>query len=70
LPREQTDAEPVGIVHRIGHRVVSAAYEAASIRRLMSAARPLIAVLRDDQKREALAMAEDMGLGPVLEALN
>jgi len=36
---------------------------AASIKRLVSAAQPLIKSLDDDQKRRAMTMARAMGLG-------
>jgi hypothetical protein len=58
------------MVHHIGQRVVTIVLDSAAIRRLAIAARPLIAVLRQDQKQAALAMAEEMGLGPVLAALD
>lgn len=70
LARRQTAAEPTGLVRRISHRVVSVVLDGAAIRRLAAAARPLLATLRDDQKQMALAMAQEMGLGPVLAALN
>ena len=63
-------AEPTGLVRRISHRVVSIVLDSAAIRRLAVAARPLIATLRDDQKQMALGLAQEMGLGPVLAALN
>jgi hypothetical protein len=70
LARRQAAAEPTGLVRRISHRVISIVLDGAAIRRLAAAARPLIATLRDDQKQVALAMAQEMGLGPVLAALN
>jgi hypothetical protein len=70
LARRQTAAEPTGLMRRISHRVVSIVLDGATIKRLAIAARPLIATLRDDQKQVALAMAQEMGLGRVLAALN
>ncbi|MGH6725467.1 MAG: hypothetical protein ACREB8_02830 [Pseudolabrys sp.] len=70
LRHRQAAAQPAGLVHRIGQRTVSVVLNAAAIRRLVVVARPLIATLSDDQKQTALAMAQEMGLGPVLAALN
>jgi hypothetical protein len=70
IARRQAQAEPTGLVRRISHRVVSVVLNGAAMRRLVSAARPLIAVLRDDQKQGAMVLAQEMGLGPVLAALN
>jgi hypothetical protein len=70
IARRQAQAEPTGLVHRISHRVVSIVLNGNAIRRLAVAARPLIATLRDDQKQDAVALAQEMGLGPVLAALN
>lgn len=68
LARRQTRAEPDGFVRRIGSRVVSVVLSGAAIERLAVAARPLIAVLNDDQMRAAGHMAQEMGLGPVVMA--
>jgi hypothetical protein len=70
LARRQVAAEPTGLVRRISQRVVSIMLDGAAIRQLAVAARPLIATLHDDQKQAALAMAREMGLGPVLAALD
>lgn len=70
IARRQAQAEPGGLVHRISHRVVSIVLNGSAIRRLAVAARPLIAVLHDDQKQNAVSLAQEMGLGPVLAALN
>jgi hypothetical protein len=70
IARRQAEAEPAGLVRRIGHRVVSVVLNGAAVSRLARAARPLIAVLRDDQKQGAMVLAQEMGLGPVLAALN
>jgi hypothetical protein len=70
LSRQQSSDEPAGFVRRLKHRVVSIVLNSAAIERLVVAARPLIARLSDDQKRAAGGMAQQMGLGPVLAALN
>jgi hypothetical protein len=70
LARQQSVDETAGFVRRLKHRVVSIVLNSAAIERLVVAARPLIARLSDDQKRAAGGMAQQMGLGPVLAALN
>ena len=70
IARRQTQGEPSGFMHRVSHRVVSIVLDSNAIRRLVVAARPLIAVLRDDQKQSALVLAQEMGLAPVLAALD
>jgi hypothetical protein len=70
IARRQAQAESDGLVQRISHRVVSVVLDGAAVSRLARAARPLIAVLRDDQKQGAMVLAQEMGLGPVLAALN
>jgi len=67
--RQPADASE-GFVHRIGRRVVAVVLDSAAVERLAVSARPLIAVLDDNQKRTAMMMAQQMGLGPVLAALN
>jgi hypothetical protein len=70
IARRQGETEPTGLVHRISHRVVSIALDSVVVGRLARAARPLIERLNDDQKQVALTLAQEMGLGPVLAALN
>jgi len=71
IAHRQGDVEPTGgLVHRISHKVISIALDGAAVGRLARAARPLIERLSDDQKQGALALAQEMGLGPVLAALN
>ena len=70
IARHQAQGPQGGLVHRISHRVVSIVLDGNAIRRLAVAARPLIATLRDDQKQSAMMLAQEMGLGPVLAALN
>jgi hypothetical protein len=69
VAREQ-QASSGGLIHRISHRVVSIVLTGAAIRRLAAAARPLIARLDDGQKLAAAQLAEEMGLGSVVAALN
>jgi len=69
LAREQ-QASSGGLIHRISHRVVSVVLTGAAVRRLTMAARPLLARLDDDQKMAAVQLAQEMGLGPVVAALN
>ena len=66
----QANAEQEGFVRRLSHRVVSIVLDGAAVRRLAVSARPLVAVLDDEQKRTAMTLAQQMGLGPVLAALN
>jgi hypothetical protein len=48
--------------------VVSYVVTSAAIERLAVAARPLLAMLNDDQKRVAGSLAQEMGLGEVVMA--
>ncbi len=59
-----------GLIRRISNRVVSIVLTGAAIKRLAVAAQPLIARLDDDQKFAAAQLAQEMGLGPVVAALN
>lgn len=69
LYRRQTrSSEGAGFVTRISHRAVSFVVTSAAIERLAVAARPLLAVLNDDQKRAASSLAQEMGLGEVVMA--
>jgi hypothetical protein len=70
LARQQAREEPAGLVRRISRRMVSIVLNSAAIERLAVAARPLIAALDNDQKQAAAALAQEMGLGPVVAALN
>jgi len=70
LSHRQAEAEPAGFVRRISHRVVSIVLNSAAVERLAVSARPLVAVLDDEQKRTAMSLAQQMGFGPVLAALN
>jgi hypothetical protein len=68
--QSQAPAEQAGFVRRISHRVVSVVLNGAAVERLAVAARPLIGALDDDQRRAAVGLAQEMGLGPVVAALN
>lgn len=68
LARQQAQMEPAGFVRRVSNRVVSIVLDSVAVERLARAARPLIAVLDDDQMRAASGLAQDMGLGPVVMA--
>jgi hypothetical protein len=70
LGRHQAQPEQAGFVRRISRRVVSIVLNSAAVQRLAAAARPLIAALDDEQKRAAVGLAHEMGLGPVVAALN
>lgn len=69
LYRRQThSSEADGFVRRISQRAVSFVISSAAIERLAVAARPLLAVLNDDQKRTASSLAQEMGIGEVVMA--
>jgi hypothetical protein len=56
-------------MRRISHRVVSVVLNSAAVQRLAVAARPLVAMLNEEQMRAAHGLAREMGLGPVVAAL-
>ncbi len=69
IARQQAHTESSdGFVHRIGRRMISIVLNGAAIKRLVVAARPLIAKLDDEQKQAAGQLAQEMGLGPVVMA--
>jgi hypothetical protein len=68
LARHQPHDESEGLVRRVGHRAISIVLTSAAVERLAVAARPLIAVLSDEQKQNARGLAQEMGLGPVVMA--
>jgi len=68
IARQQARSEPAGFVRRISHRVVSVVLNSAAVERLAVAARPLIALLNEEQIRAASGLAQEMGLGPVVMA--
>ena len=59
-----------GMLRRIGHRAVDLVVSATSIQRLVSAARPLMKTLDDEQRSKALTLARAMGLGSVAAHFN
>lgn len=61
------EASAGGFVQKMSARAGEIVLNAASIKRLVSAAQPLIKSLDEDQKRRALTMARSMGLGSVAE---
>lgn len=61
------EASAGGFVQKVKARAGEIVLNAASIKRLVSAAQPLIKSLNEDQKRQALAMARSMGLGSVAQ---
>jgi zinc resistance-associated protein len=61
-PVADASGEP-GFFRRVGARATEMARSAASMRRLVSAAQPLVKSLDEDQKREALTLARSMGFG-------
>jgi hypothetical protein len=61
-------SEGAGFVTRISNRAVSYVVTSAAVERLAVAARPLLAVLSEDQKRVAGSLAQEMGLGEVMMA--
>jgi hypothetical protein len=68
LYRRQAQPDEGGFVSRYSHRAVSFVITSAAIQRLAVAARPLIAVLNEDQKRAASGLAQEMGIGEVMMA--
>ncbi|MGV3633274.1 MAG: Spy/CpxP family protein refolding chaperone [Pseudorhodoplanes sp.] len=52
-----------GFFRRVGTRATEMAMSAASMRKLVSAAQPLVKSLDEDQKREAISLARAMGFG-------
>ena len=71
LERNQsaTASADAGFVRRVSSRVISIVLDSAATARLAAAARPLVRILNDDQKQIAIALAQEMGLGPMLAAL-
>ncbi|MET0279002.1 MAG: hypothetical protein ABW198_11800 [Pseudorhodoplanes sp.] len=59
---ELADAQP-GIIRRTVNRASELAMNATSMRRLVSAAQPLVKSLDEGQKREAITLARSMGFG-------
>jgi len=58
-------AEQRGMLRRIGSRATEMVLSAAAIKRLVSAAQPLMKTLDEDQKSKAMQIARAMGFGSV-----
>jgi c-di-AMP phosphodiesterase-like protein len=72
LARQQTHQvaeQSDGMVRRVSNRVYAFVMDSATIARVGAAARPLVKVLDDRQKQDAIALCHEMGLGQVLAAL-
>jgi hypothetical protein len=54
-----------GMLRRIGSRATEMALSAAAMKRLISAAQPLMKALDEDQKSKAIQLARAMGFGSV-----
>ena len=65
---EEARTEEGGMMRRYRDRAVSYVMTSAAIQRLAVAARPLLAVLSEDQKRAAGSLAQEMGLSEVVMA--
>jgi hypothetical protein len=62
--QQVADASPQpGFFRRVGTRATEMAMGASSMRRLVSAAQPLVKSLDENQKREAITLARAMGFG-------
>lgn len=61
------EASAGGFVQKVKARAGEIVMNASSIKRLVVAAQPLIKSLNEDQKRQALAMARQMGLSSVAQ---
>jgi len=61
------EASAGGFVQKMSARAGEMVLNATSIKRLVSAAQPLIKSLDENQKRQALTMARSMGLASVAE---
>ena len=68
LYRRQARSEEGGLVSQYSHRAVSFVMTSAAIQKLAVAAKPLLVMLSDDQKRVAGSLAQEMGLGEVVMA--
>lgn len=66
---EQQPVQNEGFVQRVSNRVYAYALDAAALARIGAAVRPLVKVLDDRQKNDAIALCREMGLGQVLAAL-
>jgi hypothetical protein len=66
---EQPIPQNEGLFQRVSNRVYAYAVDAATLARVGAAVRPLVKVLDDRQKNDAIALCQEMGLGQVLAAL-
>jgi hypothetical protein len=66
---EQPAAGNEGFFQRVSNRVYAYALDAATLARVGAAVRPLVKVLDDRQKSDAVVLCQEMGLGQVLAAL-
>ena len=66
---EQPVAQNEGLFQRVSNRVYAYALDAAALARVGAAVRPLVKVLNDRQKNDAISLCQEMGLGQVLAAL-
>lgn len=66
---EQPVAQNEGLFQRVSNRVYAYVLDAATLARVGAAVRPLVKVLDDRQKNDAIALCQEMGLGQVLAAL-
>jgi zinc resistance-associated protein len=57
--------EQRGMLRRIGTRATEMVLSAAAVKRLVSAAQPLMKTLDDEQKSKAMQLARAMGFGSV-----
>ena len=69
LARAQAmEDSPAGMVQRMSHKAQTLAGTAVQLRRLASAAAPLIRVLDESQKRNAMSFASSAGFGHLASA--
>lgn len=68
-PVTEQPAQAEGLFQRVSNRVYAYALDAATLARVGAAVRPLVKVLDDRQKNDAVALCHEMGLGQVLAAL-
>lgn len=68
ISQAQEAGAPQGIVQGIKHRVTSIALNTLALRRLATAAHPLIRTLTDEQKQDAMSFVRSTGLASVAAA--
>jgi c-di-AMP phosphodiesterase-like protein len=66
---QQVAGQSDGLVRRVSNSMYTFVMDNATIARVGAAARPLVKVLDDRQKQDAIALCHEMGLGQVLAAL-